>query len=379
MRITVPDSAAYAIGAPETVTLTIPAAAISTRLPQPVVGTVVINATAGTLGVGGRLIALDTEASLRDTASPQELELVLTDDTWAEATLLSGGRMTEEAMVRISSDGSDATGWDAIVGAALGGVSAELTSPTTLKLSLPPFPTYDISTPETLSVFVPPAAVLSRQPIRLAPAFAIRAKAGVARVGGTLLLSALKGTFVNVSDAFRMTLDILQDTSGPFETLHAWHPCIGTPCHETDLLIDYLRALRPELGNATLLNSYPESVDEASEHFPRSFEPLNYSQMALHDNFTVSLYIPVPRDFDTAGGFAHNETVRDGLSSYLFARNLTRPVQLVIAHVKHVEEVATGTYVFHNDEAALASPARTPLSRVALHPPAGRFEPALQH
>ena len=358
LRITIPGSAAYSIASPETLHLSIPGGALSTRVDQPVEGYVVINATGGTVTVGGKLTRLSTEASLRDVASPQELELTLSDDEWLSDALLDAetGSLADTARIDVfSQSGVDTFGWDNVVRPRLQGIGATLLNSSTLRLSFPPFPSYDISTPETLTLFIPSTAVMSRQPITLGNALIIRAKSGSARLGGTLVLAALRGPFTNVSESYQLQLDIQQDTSNqPFESLSRWAPSLGTPdpSEASDQLLSALRAL--PVGIAL------SNVSTMGEH-----NLLNYSHMRLLDNFTLRLNVTVPRDLYTP---VVNLTLADLPSTVFACCNATRPVQLVVTWFEHVEELPTGVFERYNDEASLVALAPSHLVSGAWQP-----------
>ena len=358
LHIIIPGSAAYSIASPETLHLSIPGGALSTRVDQPVEGYVVINATGGTVTVGGKLTRLSTEASLRDVASPQELELTLSDDEWLSDALLNveTGLLADTARIDVFSQrGVDTFGWDNVVRPRLQGIGATLLNSSTLRLSFPPFPSYDISTPETLTLFIPSTAVMSRQPITLGSALIIRAKSGSARLGGTLVLAALRGPFTNVSESYQLQLDIQQDTSSqPFESLSRWAPSLGTPgpSEASDQLLSALRAL--PVGIAL------SNVSTMDEH-----DLLNYSHVRLLDNFTLRLNVTVPRDLYTP---VVNLTLADLPSTIFACCNATRPVQLVVTWFEHVEEVPTGVFERYNDEASLVALAPSHLVSSAWQP-----------
>ena len=59
----------------------LPKVALLSKTPIPLAATIVINASAGLLQLGGSLAANATEADLRD-AAPRELELRLSGDAW---------------------------------------------------------------------------------------------------------------------------------------------------------------------------------------------------------------------------------------------------------------------------------------------------------
>lgn len=122
-----PARAAYAITAPETISLTIPAASVLSEQPIVAAPTFVVSAAGGTAFVRGGFLANLTQAALRSGAQP--LEIVLYGDTWVEAYNDTGGswmgRLHHETALELlrgfeSLQGSDeAYGWSGVVQPAL--------------------------------------------------------------------------------------------------------------------------------------------------------------------------------------------------------------------------------------------------------------------
>ena len=227
LTVTVPPANGFSILAPETVRLTLPAAAVSTLLPSPVSGFVIVNATPGNATLVGGLATTPSEDYIRNTVSGstrtngqigQYVDVVLEDDYWTPLTLLRGLGCTvttqrstgtcfmePEARVRLYAYGDEPNGWNAVVSHLI--TEASVLNNQTLRMQLPRAESYEITAPEVLHVEVPPLAVLSRQTIHAANALVVSALSGQARLGGTLLFAATVGQLINVSDAYLVVFE----------------------------------------------------------------------------------------------------------------------------------------------------------------------------
>ena len=351
LTITVPPNAAFSILAPETVRLTLPAAAVSTRLVSPVVGTVIVNATPGNATLIGGLAATPSEDYVR-TADAQFVDVELEEDYWTPLTLLEGPQcsrttqrssgtcfLTQDARVRLYAAGGEPHGWDAIVGGRV--LEASVESNQTLRLYLPRSPAYQITAPEPIHVEVPPLAVLSRQTVHASEALVIRALSGEARLGGTLLFATTVGPRINVSESYTVDLEAL-DTSAVW--LHDEAAIAGSDA--SNVVLGAIAAQQPGLFNASLLGE--AAVLNASHLVAR----------ALRTNITLRYVLPVPADFYSLP--VENATFR--LSGVAFESNRSTLVKMSSTWNMHVEEIPTGVVEQHNYEASLRVPAPSHLA-----------------
>ena len=347
LYITVPGSAAYSIVEPETITLHLPAASLSTRLATPVVGTVIVNATPGNATLFGGLAASPSEQYLR-ASSPStsemsdqlQVDVVLTNDFWADAdALLDGSRMRATTALRFYADTNEPNGWNAHVAPRLATeAQASLLDSVTLRLRFPAVLAYDITMPETISLEVPPAAIKSRQTITLSPAVVIRALSGEARVGGTFVFATVKGLLINVTDAYEVQIQALGEHAN-------WAPSIavgGDSSPASGVVINAVALYQPELFNETFLGAYL---------------PMNASHLTQRTNTSLRYLAHVPSDF-----YCEPVDVTFSLAAGAFAANASALVRLRTRWLMHVEEVHTGVTERHNYEASLFGPAPTYLA-----------------
>jgi hypothetical protein len=114
-----------------------------------------------------------------------ELRLALSRDEWFPT--LGQDNAISEAMLRaLSSTGSEAGGWNAVVQPALDYSNLFRVNATELRIRLPAKPNYLVSAPETLQLVVPASALLSNQTLH-APPIELAATGGLAFAGGELL------------------------------------------------------------------------------------------------------------------------------------------------------------------------------------------------
>ena len=383
VAITVPPVPLYEITTPETLRLHIPAGAISTLLNSPVVGSVIVNASAGTASVAGGLVDAGSEASIRSSLAT--LDVRLKDDSWTPETLLRewGGDeyLLPDAALEFSSDAAEGNGWNAMMSSRLSGglgMRAELLSASVLRVHFPRVPGYDITSPETISLTIPGAAVLSRQPISVSPAFVVSAVGGTARLGGTMVLAASLGRFINVSDFVQIRLEIPTARAGQlashcshisspvlpeeyyfFCTPYTanpiccpqprWHPSIGSPGDASTVVLAALREHIPFLTNATLMGVGPN--DGGLEYggdvmgLDSSWQP-NATHLTYVDNSTILATIAVPREFAVPERDDHPFEITSPLSFSAFADNASLPINLKVTATAsilyHLEEVPTG-------------------------------------
>ena len=140
-----------------------------------------IRTVSGGATLTGRLLQRTAEQDIRGAVTGSlTFELTIFDDFF---TAMVGHRHIDPAatvtlLEGVRSAQSEPAGWNAVVLPALTKVNVERRTPTQLTVTLPRVPTYDISVPETVTVFLPPAAVSSGQRIVASPFFVIEADVG---------------------------------------------------------------------------------------------------------------------------------------------------------------------------------------------------------
>jgi len=182
---------------PETLTLRIPEIAVRSNLPIVAAPSVVIRATPGRAVLSGSLLgAPPSESAVR--RGGHTLRITLVGDQWSAATrvatswstneqaALAARHVIDEIVTSMLSQGDERNGWNARVRSSLRGRNATLEGDDTLIFELPPVPAYRITTPETLVVRLPPAAVASAATIVASPPLVLRTDSRRARFGGHL-------------------------------------------------------------------------------------------------------------------------------------------------------------------------------------------------
>ena len=197
--------AGYEISSPETIRLTVPAAALLADAPIVASGSIVVNASGGTLDFAGELSAGATEAELTDV-TPRALRLVLSGDQWEGRLGQASFGPTLELLGGLRARGAEASGWASIVQRSLGASAVSRVDDETVELIIPQAAAYDIYAPEVIDAVVPATAVLSRQQPTLTAPLTILASAGRASLIGGLVarpeegaLQAAGGTYYNVT------------------------------------------------------------------------------------------------------------------------------------------------------------------------------------
>ena len=161
--LTVPQRAAYDIAAPETISWSVPAeATFGLHRYEP--EAIELLPTAGSAKMLGSMMVRNTDAQLQND---EEISLVvrLTGDSWV-AAVDHGGEVTRELLAGLASAQSEAYGWNAVVrpflGQRAGSLNITLQSTTELTIGLPSISLYDISVTESISLTIPPSALVSQ-------------------------------------------------------------------------------------------------------------------------------------------------------------------------------------------------------------------------
>ena len=191
VTITLDAQAAYEITANETITVTVPATAVTGG--SPITATPTFDVSAGSAVVSGTITPSATEADV--AAGGKTIVITLTNDTWG-ATVGEDNAITTALINGIDSAQSEATGWDALVKANLDFNDVTRTRDTVVTITLGAEAAYNISADETITVTVPASAVGSGGAIVAAPTFDVTAASISAAVTGTVTPSATEADVV---------------------------------------------------------------------------------------------------------------------------------------------------------------------------------------
>ena len=239
VTITLPAFPLYDTNAPETITCTVPASTVTSGNRVFASPSFRIRTVSGGATLTGRLLQRTTEQDIRGAVTGSlTFELTIFDDFF---TAMVGHRHIDPAatvtlLEGVRSAQSEPAGWNAVVLPALTKVNVERRTPTQLTVTLPRVPTYDISVPETVTVFLPPAAVSSGQRIVASPFFVIEADVGRAalrvlpdpRTAAVLpTTSATAATSTALSEASMR--DLYPPSIGLVLSVDSWLQTLGMP------------------------------------------------------------------------------------------------------------------------------------------------------
>ena len=179
VTITLPAVATYDITANETITATIPAAAlVQSGTGIMAAPTFQVTVAAGTVALTGT-VTDDSETDIR--AGGSTILLTLTDDTWVTAF----NPQRQAIIDGLTSAQGETNGWNARVKPALAVTDVVRTSATLVTITLPAVATYDITAAETITATIPAAALVqSGTGIMAAPTFQVTVAAGDRGVDG---------------------------------------------------------------------------------------------------------------------------------------------------------------------------------------------------
>ena len=223
LTLTVPPLPAYDIDSPETVSLTVPAAALLQHHAPVAAGSFVVRAAPGRARLRGELLRRNaSERKTPPSIAGKSLELALVADRWAPA--LYDNVSVQRALVRgLASAQDEPLGWNTMVRSQLDAVrhvrrneSGKVTYDAiplgglgnltlafaddgrALTLTLPHDAPYVISRPETITATIPKAALASGSADVVAtPPLRLAAVGGSARVRGTFIADEVPASFVN--------------------------------------------------------------------------------------------------------------------------------------------------------------------------------------
>ena len=177
VTITLGTEPTYLIDNDETITVTIPATALTAAVE--IIATPTFDVTAvATAAVTGTIVAGGVHEG-EIIAGGETIIITLTGDIW-DTNMGSDHASTTALIAGLDSDGAEAGGWDAVVKANLVFGDIVRTSATVVTVTLGAEPTYQISTGETITVTVPDAAIDGNTAIVASPTFGITALITVA-------------------------------------------------------------------------------------------------------------------------------------------------------------------------------------------------------
>eukprot|EP00966_Prymnesium_polylepis_P209470 4852095-Prymnesium_polylepis.1 len=172
-----PIGGAYNISEPELITFTVPASVVASSrsyIAFPLVSLLPIRGSAE-LSSSSSLVSA-SEAGIR--ANHSTLVITLEDEEFLPERLA-------DIFMGLTARQSDPSGWNAVVQPRLHEDFAQFNnSNRTLTISLPPFPTYDVVSAETIVLLIPDAAIKSRQRPHNHLQLVIDTVAGLAQLNG---------------------------------------------------------------------------------------------------------------------------------------------------------------------------------------------------
>ena len=282
IAITVPPFLGYDIAEPETLTITLPAEVLLSRQPIAAVPQVRVLAANGSLELRGTLLITPTEVAIQGASPAPSLRLDLLGDSWAagigEFSMLNGSTpipanapASRALLAGVRSQQGGATGWNRVVQAALGPLDISRLTNSSLLISLPAARSgYEISEPETMTVAVPEAALLSGRQVFAAPQFIILPTPGQGRLSNSLVLNNSE-TDVQ-GGGVQLTVTLIGDS---------WAPTIGQRGSGTAASL-----------TAQVLRSFISAQDEDSGWNAVVLQALVHSDLSYVDGSSITLSLP---------------------------------------------------------------------------------------
>ena len=216
------DFGDYAISAPETISLVIPAIALRSGAPilagsDRFSGPFVVSPSRGTATLTGNLL-LDPYESVIQSVEGASLRIDLAGDTWlpevgSEGTASIDDACTGMLISELHAEGGDASVWQTVVQAALRTRLSQVIvreSESVLRIELPQLLVYKLYAVETITASVPGACLTSGKQMRPEQIggipFSVLPVAGRAYVSGSLLQEALETTVQSKGASLTVTL-----------------------------------------------------------------------------------------------------------------------------------------------------------------------------
>ena len=216
------DFGDYAISAPETISLVIPAIALRSGAPilagsDRFSGPFVVSPSRGTATLTGNLL-LDPYESVIQSVEGASLRIDLAGDTWLPEVGSEGTASIDDACTgmlgsELHAEGGDASVWQTVVQAALRTRLSQVIvreSESVLRIELPQLLVYKLYAVETITASVPGACLTSGKQMRPEQIggipFSVLPVAGRAYVSGSLLQEALETTVQSKGASLTVTL-----------------------------------------------------------------------------------------------------------------------------------------------------------------------------
>lgn len=255
VTVTLPAFGGYDLTADETIAVNVPASALQSAAPLD--NTPSFSLLAGTAAVSGTIQGgANFEGDIVQGGGT--IVLTLTNEKWvgpgAAFDAIRGNIITG-----IDSGQAEATGWDAVVKAGIPVGNVIRTSDTVVTITLPAFPTYNITAPETITVTVPAVAIGGTGNIISAPVFTVLAASAVlsgtiqgglntegniATGGGTIVLTLTNDRWAAAGatfDAERQNiingLDSAQAEAGGWDTVVKAGIAVGNAVRTSDQVV----------------------------------------------------------------------------------------------------------------------------------------------
>ena len=197
LALTIPAISTYDIATRESVVLTIPSSALRSKQRPAEEVSFVIEAVKGMATLSGAVLAgpelvgfgpAAEETSISDLSAERlSFRVTLVNDTWSPyvgagdstaTNQLVAGLTAESRGTRRQGSLTETFGWEAVVQPGLGHHQVVRLDDETVEVTIPHFPGFDITTPETISLTVPGSAVLSGRAVEATPSFADRGEGG---------------------------------------------------------------------------------------------------------------------------------------------------------------------------------------------------------
>ena len=174
----------YRITSDETITVTVPASALTGAVPLTGSPTFTIYAYAESLALSGTLSDGATEAQIR--TGGETLALTLSNAKWVTASNFTTA--VKQAIIDgLNSAQLEDFGWNLVVRDTMDVSAVTRTSSSIVSITLPAFSGYDISVTETVSGTAPVSAMLYSLPISGSPTFSITPASIAADITGTMV------------------------------------------------------------------------------------------------------------------------------------------------------------------------------------------------
>ena len=181
-RITVDRFFDFDISLPEEVSLSIPAAALTSSMAIVATPSFDLLPTSASVSIGGELAEGSTEIAIQ-----AGLEPVLTVQLNSDTLVTTIGREyaadgpSKEFILGLVSEQNEPYGWNNIVQSGLRSSDIQYIDASTVHLKVPQFPSYDIAQPETIVMRIPASAMRNNvEDIPAAAKFVIGASRGIA-------------------------------------------------------------------------------------------------------------------------------------------------------------------------------------------------------